>query len=330
MIRSRSVYLIWLMAVGLLHIFGNEYGTRVIFVASLVVPAVLIALTWVSSRRLYACLDCPSHCECGEAVSVRVIVKGNGLLAGYIKCSILCENLLTGEQFEEKSIEFSINTLHCGMMLYSVKQLAAVDMFGLFEWKTNCELNGNMLIKPKQYEVQYEINDSENKVIDSDVYSTQQPGNDPAETFAIREYSPGDLLKSIHWKLSQKTDRLLVREMGLSVGNNVVLLMETSISGEGIEPAQISALAAAVYNLSRGFVVRDIKHAIGWLNTALLMYENYEIDSYNELETAFEKLLANTVKACETTAVEVYGKATAEIGLAYVPPIIITHENYNG
>ena len=37
-------------------------------------------------------------------------------------------------------------------------------------------------------------------------------GNDPSEIFDIREYVPGDDIRSIHWKLSSKTDTLILKE----------------------------------------------------------------------------------------------------------------------
>lgn len=37
-------------------------------------------------------------------------------------------------------------------------------------------------------------------------------GTDASEMFDIRSYVPGDDIRSIHWKLSGKTDELIVRQ----------------------------------------------------------------------------------------------------------------------
>ena len=49
-------------------------------------------------------------------------------------------------------------------------------------------------------------------------------GNDPSEMFDIREYVPGDDIRSIHWKLSGKTDQLILRESSEPSHYNMVLL----------------------------------------------------------------------------------------------------------
>ena len=41
---------------------------------------------------------------------------------------------------------------------------------------------------------------------------SSQPGGGFSEIHDLREYRPGDSLHEIHWKLSAKTDKLIVRE----------------------------------------------------------------------------------------------------------------------
>ena len=49
-------------------------------------------------------------------------------------------------------------------------------------------------------------------------------GNDLSEIYDIREYVPGDDIRSIHWKLSSKTENLILREASDPSHYNVVLL----------------------------------------------------------------------------------------------------------
>ena len=48
-------------------------------------------------------------------------------------------------------------------------------------------------------------------MLESDRSADSRRGNDPGEVRAIREYVPGDPVRNIHWKLSEKTDKLLVK-----------------------------------------------------------------------------------------------------------------------
>lgn len=68
-----------------------------------------------------------------------------------------------------------------------------------------------------------------------------RPGTDPSETFSIREYLPGDPIRQIHWKLSQKNDTTMLRELGLPVAEETLLLLDTSASDDGLDAEAMDA-----------------------------------------------------------------------------------------
>lgn len=69
-------------------------------------------------------------------------------------------------------------------------------------------------------------------------------GNDPSEMFDLREYVTGDDVRSIHWKLSGKTDTLILRQASAPSLYNIVLLMDFGIEKNG-EPTPLEELNAA-------------------------------------------------------------------------------------
>jgi len=311
MAKNRIALAIWLFAVVFLHIFGNNYGTMVILIASAAIPVLFVIFAGIAARRTKAGL------------------AGSGFLPGYMNYHVLCENLFTGEKCEERlkistddSIEtkFSVSSHNCGMLSTSITLLAVTDIFGLYAWKVNHTAHNNELVMPKLLDIQLEVNPNKTPADDSEEYSMQRPGNDPSETFAIREYVPGDLLKSIHWKLSHKTDRLLVRELGLPIENKILLLLETTVSAE---PDSISRAASNLYSVSRELIEREMPHAIGWLDTKTEIYVNREVVSHDDINAAFAELLANTVKECAVTTMEAYDAASTE----YVYSVVVVIDN---
>lgn len=58
---------------------------------------------------------------------------------------------------------------------------------------------------------------------ESEEYHPHKSGSDSSYTREIREYRPGDSLRSIHWKLSAKKEELLVKEYGLPLGCGMLL-----------------------------------------------------------------------------------------------------------
>ena len=54
-------------------------------------------------------------------------------------------------------------------------------------------------------------------------------GNDPSEIFDLREYAPGYDVRSIHWKLSGKLDKLVVKEASDPSHYQVVLMPDLGL-----------------------------------------------------------------------------------------------------
>ncbi|MCL2204843.1 MAG: DUF58 domain-containing protein [Defluviitaleaceae bacterium] len=320
MLKNRVVYFIWLCAVGSLHIFGNAFGTRVILFASVVIPAVLILFTRLASRRVQFFLEAPGQCARGAAVSIRLGCRGGGMLPGYIRCRMHWENRFTGESREEEALlppggrDFALDAARCGLVVLTLKQPLAVDIFGLCRWGIPHQATEDVLVMPACVPVPIEISPDTAPAAESGDYSMHRPGSDPSETFAIREYIPGDPLKSIHWKLSGKTDTLLVRELGLPVAKNILVLMEPALLETPETPECISAMADMLYSVSRAFVMDGQAFSLGWLDTRLSQYKSRDITDIAELEGAFAELLANTVRVCTTTAAQAYAEASNEGG----------------
>jgi len=70
---------------------------------------------------------------------------------------------------------------------------------------------------------------------DADVYDDFQSGNDKSEVFDVREFREGDRMQSIHWKLSAKSEELLVREDSQPLACPLVFFLDNQSLGEKAE-----------------------------------------------------------------------------------------------
>lgn len=95
-----------------------------------------------------------------------------------------------------------------------------------------------------------------------------RPGSDPSETFSIREYRPGDPIRQIHWKLSTKTDHLMLREVGLPVNEETLFLLETSCR-EVPNSGAMDAAVTALLSTSQALTTESIPHQVCWKNRLL-------------------------------------------------------------
>ena len=134
----------------------------------------------------------------------------------------------------ESSTELSLSSDYCGRIRISTERAVLYDCFGLIGVRCRCQAVAHMTVQPDVFEMEVSILPTPNRSEDSEVYSTEKPGPDLTETFQIREYVPGDSPRQVHWKLTSKFDRLIVRDPGLPVTRNVLVFWERT--GESGDP----------------------------------------------------------------------------------------------
>ena len=127
---------------------------------------------------------------------------------------------------------------------------------------------------------------------DSESYSQERPGADLTETFQLREYVPGDSPRQIHWKLTGKFDKLIVRDPGLPISKNVLVFWERT--GESGDPNLIDAQAEVIISLCRSLVDAGIQFTVGWNDTDRNLCITHRIREMDEFVGTIPRLLRAT------------------------------------
>lgn len=121
-----------------------------------------------------------------------------------------------------------------GCYEFTAKKLRVYDLTGILYRDVCVTSFGRALVLPKIREIPVRLGEGVRSFFgDADVFDELRPGYDPAEPFAIREFRNGDKVQSVHWKLSAKTDQLVVRERSLPRGCPVVLFLDKQEGASG-------------------------------------------------------------------------------------------------
>lgn len=308
--KNRMVYCYWLVLGAVLHLFANQFGTRVVLIGSIVIPMFFMFMTWRASRSVSIVFDAPKDVKKGDALKIQIQTIGTDASFAPVHGLIICKNLLTNEKQE---IRYNTNNKdctfvlpHCGMHQISIDEPTIMDVFGLSAWRVKHSKDLFVCVMPTPIHVEAHENGISAAV--GDEYSTQRPGYDVSEVFGMRDYMPGDSLRSIHWKLSNKTDNLLVREFGLPLNQKILILVETSLPQNTPQDQHksIDYMADLAWGVSNACLVDHHEHAIGWLDTTSLMYQEKTIQDVMSAHVAFDAFLSNTMRHCETTAIQAY------------------------
>jgi len=190
------------------------------------------------------------------------------------------------------TLEPTVKMAHCGRVDLAIRRVDVCDMLGLFcipVPKQNGRADtGSVYVLPELQSRTIEIEDAADLGLDSATYSTEKPGGDPAEIFQLRDYRDGDARRSVHWKLSSRMNRLIVREFGLPLNPSLHFLLELR---EDADPASAENMLGTVLAFSEYLMARKVMHCISWLGEEGMLH-TVSVTGADALASALHDLLA--------------------------------------
>lgn len=120
---------------------------------------------------------------------------------------------------------FPVTLTKCGLYEAGVSQLTGYDYLHLFRFQKNLDSSAQICVLPDS-----EPREERHEALYSEGFDefeeSGKSGNVSSNVTDIREYRPGDRLQKIHWKLSSKIDKLMVKENESTSTNEFFLLLE--------------------------------------------------------------------------------------------------------
>ena len=283
-----------------LYLFANSAETLCVLLAAAL--PLLSAISLLLPRQISIILSAPETVERGEQIACTLTVSSSGIPAQF-ELAVEAENGFTEElstqviplfiKKEPVSLSWQLAETHSGIIRLSCSYVREFDSFGLFSRKRTCAAQAEITLRPQTFPVSVCLNQAAEVLLDSEIYSTQKAGNDPGETFRIREYVPGDPIRQIHWKLSEKTGTLMVREFGLPAENQLLLVF---LSDKSLSPEQLDAMLDTLVSVSSELLRQELPHT--------LLYDRalHEISDLAELEQTVHTLLRSAPEIERTAA----------------------------
>ena len=206
-----------------LFIFSRSYllYAAVILLVLLLVLGVHLRM---DARRIRLELTIPSGSRLGRPAGAKLCAEltGRPLAAKYVLVELSIESAMF-ERVETRSLvlplrgrkaeyDIPLEPSLCGEVWVSCAKAQICDVLELYRMKCRPFSEVHSVIYPSEYPVTAIPSQTASGVSRAEGLTQNRRGSDHTETFDIREYIPGDDVRTIHWKLSSKTDTLIVRE----------------------------------------------------------------------------------------------------------------------
>ena len=342
---ARLVYPGLLVCAVFAWFFVNQAATRALLLVLMTLPLLSLALLYMGGKGCEARWEGPDRLTRGSEAQLALWLRRDSNLPCRLALTLEMKDSFTGAESAketavffpgsgEKRIGLSLSGDHCGAPVFSVGSVYAVDFLGLFRRQLPLESKHRILVFPSRRTLHVELAETADFLQDSEAYSTHRPGYDPSETFRLREYQPGDPIRQIHWKLSEKTGVTLVRDFGLPIVSRLLVLFQgPARSLSDSEAGQMDLILDVLASVCENLCTQQIGFDLGFLDAAGLCLRH--IDGEDAMGESLEALLGEALPT-ELSVCRAYGDRTARCAYAHVavfglglPPDLdlLTHGN---
>ncbi len=279
---------IYLLLLALSYLYRVSYSGwfgLYLFLAMITGPLLLLLLSLPSVLSIGLRLESEPSVQRNRGCSLGLCFSCRSLLpVGRVKIWLTTENRFTGTK--ESSVitlygvgsqthRIDLPTGRCGQLCFRVTRWECRDLLGLLSFRRRGPERAYCTVLPTPREPGRPVDFD--AALRSAVQLKPKYGGGFSEEHDLREYRPGDSANSIHWKLSSKTDSLIVRE-ALEQENREIFAV---LSRVGEDDRGLDTL----YWLSLELLRREQAHLI----TADRLYP---VGNEEECLAAFTRLLA--------------------------------------
>jgi hypothetical protein len=159
------------------------------------------------------------------------------------KIIVICDNGVT---------KIPLDTKHCGAYSFKLSKLKVYDLLGFFHFDLNVNKDIEFLVKPSP-----EMPDYMPDMFGFKAKNLRKSSKPNSEIYDIRDYQAGDPVKSIHWKMSAKKEKLLVKEPLEEYGGYSRVILQMTDNRD-----ELDLHLGQILFTSRFFLDHEVSHII--------------------------------------------------------------------
>ena len=219
--------------------------------------------------------------ETGKENLVRIeIINRSPIPVARMKALVQVENTVTKEMKKEwmkLAGTHDVETVFIQSLVFqsagnyeiTLNKLRIYDITGLLYGTMKMNSSGKIQVMPKIHDVIVQLTSAvKNFYGETEVYDEHNPGHDNSEIFDVREYINGDRLQNVHWKMTAKQDKLMVKENSLPKSCPVILVLDFEEKKLGKNKERGIHFAEVVSSLSFSMMDAGCPHYVAWYDDA--------------------------------------------------------------
>lgn len=247
MIRRWCLYLAGLLGCLIFLLAYQGWVAWLMLMALLWLPLLSLLISLPAMLTLRAEIKCPEIVTVGETAELRAQVRAAMPMPPY-RVRVRAENAQAGT-YQILSVGEQLPTEHTAVLHCKPYRCRAYDYLGLFGIPMVKTMPDAVIVWPKPLEMK--MPSRMERVLS--LGWRPKPGGGFAEQHDMRLFRPGDSANLIHWKLSAKTGKLIVREPMEPILRKIVVSMDLMGTPEELDRKLGRLLWVGQYFLGQEF-----------------------------------------------------------------------------
>lgn len=279
MVKQRITWLLCCLGSLVFLVFYQRWLAWLMLSAVLLIPlfSLLVSLPAMITARLET--HSPGRVTVGTpaALSFRCVSKG---ITPLWSCRVLVTQGITGKHKRLRRNAF-LPTDRSSVLFCRLTRVRVYDYLGLIGLPLRGQRTLKVVVEPQPIPIPNE------QEADADSVFAWKPKNGGfSENHELRLYAPGDSLRQIHWKLSAKTGKLIIREPMIPDPGKVLVKLELKGS-----PEELERLLGRVLWLGQQLTRQQIPFEL--LTLTAEGVRRAAVSSLQSLELAMDELLSS-------------------------------------
>ena len=287
MLKNWCIYILLVIAGVVFFLVYQMWLAWYCLLLLLFLPLVSLIFLLVQGRQKII-VDAPKNVKLHDKAEIGFHVEERGKVSLSICRLYFTVRDVMGDKTKNVKLEthpggallLPIETEHCGAVVFDAKKVRFYDLFKLFFINKNIQIHEEVLVRPvpSMPKAIPQMNGFKAKMLrkSSSTYS---------EIYDVRDYVEGDPVKNIHWKLSAKKDRTLIKEPQEECYGHARVYLSLLDDRKEIDQKLGELVCTSSY-----FLEKDIMHRVRVLPPKRREV-SFDIQSQRDLDTAIIRIL---------------------------------------
>ena len=302
--RKRIGYILFIIALLFFYIWTNRKMSFFVLVGFLGVLVVSVLINQWNLRKVKIAYDIETTGS-SEGNCIVITIENSSIFPiNHIESIVRLENIVF-DTSDTKKIELSVGgrskeqfrlpimSKYCGRVDLKVERCLIYDWMDFSYRSVKAYKEGFYYEYPvEKYQHIEQIKDGVSE--GEEITYKNVVGNDISEILQIREYRRGDTIKNIHWKLTAKSGKILVKELNTPNDNSIMVIFDYANK----EDREVNnGIITAVSNISSELMKERRGHTLYRMNTAEDRVEERSIEEPEEFDVAQQEILDTEAKS---------------------------------